>query len=329
MTKNKVSKPDLSKEKGYDPHFLGDLKVELPQTSTELEKNLTPLKKDKNDFELKYANYSLAMHAERKFALYTASNINGKLFREVTRKEVWPGGDRWYKDSRISSKSQWGSTFYRSKMSDFDRGHLVKREDVQWGKTEEDAVIGARNTFFYTNAAPQHARLNQGIWLELENYVLHSEARPHDLRISVFTGPVFTDTDPYFVTEVKGNLIQLPTLFWKIVYYIDQNEELKRVAFMIGQEKLLIRDKIVVAPTTKDFDLTKPKDELFTDFEDAETYQVNISTIEKLTKLKFPDAVEPFKDDRTLKQILRKVQTKKLNISDSGGLNYEVLGISL
>lgn len=322
-------KPDLSDAKGYNIDFLDHEKVDLPEISDELKSLLISLKKKPAEVELKYENYSLVMHKERKFAIYTASNIDGKRFQAIPRKEIWPDNDKWYKDNRIRYKEQWGNGFYKSEKSDFDRGHLVKREDAQWGDTKDDAVTGARNTFFYTNAAPQHANLNQGIWRELEDYILHSETKENSLKVCVFTGPVLRDKDPFFVTEVKGKKIKLPTLFWKVVYYVDHNDELKRVAFLIGQEKLLVEDGIVEEPVDSDLEVIEAVDELFTDFEDAETYQVNIKTVERLTQLKFPHATEPYTDDRNLKQIIKKVQSELESFNESGDPSYELLGIQL
>jgi len=48
------------------------------------------------------------------------------------------------------------------------------------------------------------------------------------------------------------------------------------------------------------------------EFKGADVFQVNISTIETLTKMNFPDAVEPFKDKRSLPLIRKEVQGRGL-----------------
>src|SRR6185369_6425672 len=125
---------------------------------------------DNPDCIANYINYSVVLSRTRKFPFFTASNIDGAKFKKVKRK------DAWRKDKRINEKYQLGKELYGAEKSDFDRGHMTKREDVQWGDSVEEAKLGADSTFFFTNSVPQHAKLNQKIWLNLENYVLHKEA---------------------------------------------------------------------------------------------------------------------------------------------------------
>ena len=61
---------------------------------------------------------------------------------------------------------------------------MTRREDVQWGITDEAAQEAADSTFFYPNAVPQHKELNQRIWKRLENYILHTETRKKSLKLS-------------------------------------------------------------------------------------------------------------------------------------------------
>ena len=65
-------------------------------------------------------------------------------------------------------------------------------------------------------------------------------------RVSVFTGPVLKEDDPIFVTEVDGESVQIPVLFWKLVYYVNHTEgKLCRAGFLVGQEELLRKDGII------------------------------------------------------------------------------------
>jgi endonuclease G len=43
----------------------------------------------------------------------------------------------------------------------FQKGHIVLRGDPAWG-TDDQALAAERDTFFYTNAAPQVVFFNQG-----------------------------------------------------------------------------------------------------------------------------------------------------------------------
>lgn len=290
-------KIDNAQKIGYNPYFLLQ-KISLPVLSNELQKLVAPVKNSNEDI-LHYHNYSVAQNALRKFPFYSAANIDGSLFKKITRKDIFPKGrDKWLKDKRIAYAHQWGYELYGAPHSDFDKGHMTKREDVQWGSTNESAAEAARTTFYYTNAVSQHKGINQSLWRKLEDYILHDESIDNDLKISVFTGPVLQDTDPLFVSEVRSQEIQLPTLFWKVVYY-QINQHLYRVAFLMGQKNLLEKDQIVISSKS-----ISMGDELFTDFELAETYQVNVNLIEKLTGLTFSSAIDVYSDTRPSHLIL-------------------------
>ncbi|WP_197429828.1 DNA/RNA non-specific endonuclease [Auraticoccus cholistanensis] len=75
-------------------------------------------------------------------------------------------------------------------------GHLVRRRDPVWGE-RGTAAQANRDTFAYTNAAPQAAGFNQSdqLWLGLENYLLEA-ADATNLRLSTLTGCVFDPSRP-------------------------------------------------------------------------------------------------------------------------------------
>ncbi|PSR56831.1 hypothetical protein AHMF7605_26700 [Adhaeribacter arboris] len=283
---------------GYSTSFIHSaLPVSLPLLQAEQQADLAPVEGSPNNLA-HYINYSLALSQSRGFPYFVAANIDGRLFKKVSRT------DNWRKDSRISAVHQWGEELYKARKSDFDKGHMAKREDVQWGQTVLEARAAADTTFYFTNAVPQRAELNQQIWADLENYILHTESVPNNLRISVFTGPVLCPSDPVFVTKVLGKALQLPTLFWKVVVFTKDEEKLYRVGFLMGQEQLLRKAKIVKPKTVK---IKVLATERFMEFEDAETYQVNIGTIEELTKLILPAAQDIYQDDRPTKLVLEEV----------------------
>ena len=296
----------LEQFNGYQSDFLGPKnKVGLPKLSPDQLADVAPVEGSRGDI-LHYQNFSLVQHAGRRFPIFTAANIDGKLFRKL------PRHDAWQLDPRISKDHQWGASLYEASKSDFDRGHMTKREDAQWGHSDEEAKNGAISTFYFTNAVPQVARLNQQLWRGLEDYILKSETVSHGLKINLFTGPVLSDSDPVFVTEVDGHKVRIPTLFWKVIYFTKQDGRLYRVGFLMGQEELLEKDGIVHPRETGRGLLVSEEEKLFMDFKGADIFQVNISTIEKLTKLGFPKAVEPFKDDRPIALIRKEVQGRGL-----------------
>ena len=291
---------------GYREDFLGArLNVPLPQLARDQLRFVAPVK-GANDNVLRYHNYSVVQHAVRRFPYFTAANIDANHFINLRRKDVFKGGsDRWRKDPRISFKHQWGAELYGADKSHFDRGHMTKREDVQWGPTISHARFGALSTFFYTNSVPQHRLLNQMLWRSLEDYILHEEALDHGMRINVFTAPLLMDDDPEFVTSVRGESVMIPRLFWKMVYYSRDRRSLSRVAFLVGQEDILVKEGIVHPPSVS---RSAPPDPRFQDFKLGDTFQVHPAFIEDLTGFTFPDAREPFEDHRPVRLILEEVE---------------------
>ncbi|MEL6255567.1 MAG: DNA/RNA non-specific endonuclease [Bacteroidota bacterium] len=300
----------LKNARGYKPDFLSTpTPVPLPVLPPELQSKVAPVSRSKTNV-LKYVHYSVIQHAERKLPILTAANMNGKSFVKLKRTEIFDNkGDRWFKDPRIARQHQWGQELYSAPKSDFDKGHMTKREDVQWGRTRRTAKKAAASTFFYTNAVPQHKDVNRAIWREIEDYILHEETIEHGLRISTFTGPIFKDSDPEFVSAVKGEKIQIPTLFWKVIYF-GKKKELYRLGFLVGQDGLLKKHGIVKHSRTRS--LEADSGDLFADFKEADTYQVNVDFIEELSGMRFTNAWELFHDDRPRKLILETVNTRSL-----------------
>lgn len=261
---------------------------------------------------IKYINYSLQQSASHKFPFYTATNVDGIQFKKVPRK------DNWRKDKRLSKEFQLGKELYSAPKSDFDKGHMTKREDVQWGETLGIALNAANSTFYYTNAVPQHKDLNRDIWRSLEDYILHTETRQSELRICVFTGPVLSSSNPYFVTPINGKQIQIPSLFWKVVVFQKEDGNLYRVGFMMSQNKLLQENHII--------EELESDDQLFMQFKDSDSYQVNISLIEEITGLEIPTAIDSYTDTRNTKLVLEEIDIDPDLESDS--LEYQ-LGFSI
>jgi endonuclease G len=307
--------------RGYNEKFL-NIPVPLPTLNDSQHKDVAAVK-GRNDNVADYINYSVVLSASRRFPYFTASNIDGRQFQKAPRK------DNWRKDERIAENNQWGPELYKASHSDFDKGHMTKREDVQWGETIAIASKAADSTFFYTNAVPQHAALNQRVWRSLEDYILHTEAKEKDIRISIFTGPVLSKNDPLFVTEVEHQQVHVPVIFYKVVYFLKSDGKLYRVGFLMSQSSLLKKNQIVKEVLIESL---QEEDKLLMEFEEADTYQVNVGTIEKLTGLTFPDAVEPFTDNRKVKLILKEIDVKEsLNESASvqASIGFSIEGLAL
>ncbi|MGR9237104.1 DNA/RNA non-specific endonuclease (plasmid) [Rhizobium leguminosarum] len=200
---------------GYDASFIEDGNpLPLPGLgrwlgdAAELTKGLKP---GADATELKYTHFSVKVSQSRRLPLYSAVNIDGSHSdRETERTDVW----RF--DPRIDQKYQIMREVYGNDRDGFfSRGHMTRREDPNWG---EDATTKAADadTFHVTNAAPQRQSFNAGIWLDLENYALSNTDR-ENMRVTVITGPIFSDDDP----EYFG--VKVPIAFWKILAFVNGN----------------------------------------------------------------------------------------------------------
>jgi endonuclease G len=209
-------------------------------------------------FELPYHHYSVVLNARRRMAFFTAVNIDGKLAKDLGKRE----NDRWIFDSRIETRLQIGNEWYARP---FDRGHLVRRLDPAWGRTATIAKTANDDTFHFTNCSPQHSRFNQGknLWQGLENYLLDT-ANNEERRISLFTGPIFEDDDPTHAG------VQIPRRFWKIAAWVRPDGSMGAAGFIVSQEELL-----------QSMGLESAAEQV------ARTFQEKISEIEKLTGLDF------------------------------------------
>jgi endonuclease G len=249
-TSDAIFHSDPTSTMGYDENFLS-VRVPLPSAPNDIADDFALTKNGKTHV-LTYTHFSVAMSKSRRMARFTAVNIDGKKLVKITREK-----DKWSFDSRIDKKFQLGEALYDD--NEFDRGHLVRRIDPVWG---DQASKANDDTFHFTNSVPQHQKLNRGSWSDLEDYILKN-ADVHDKLVSVFTGPVFKDSDKSY----RG--AKIPEEFWKVVVIVKSNNQLSATAYLQTQRNLL---------GEREFE-----------FGAFRTYQVKISEIEKLTRLDFND----------------------------------------
>lgn len=208
-----MSVQGLDDRTGFDPSFLG-IDVPVPALAADLPTVLLP-----------YLHYSVLFRPDRRFAALTALDMDGALLTSIER------ADDWELDPRIAAELQAGPPVYSR--NDLDRGHLVMRASSTWGATEEEARRASIDTFFFTNAAPQAAKFNQGkkLWLGLEEYVM-DHAGDFDRKLIVFAGPVLDPADPPY----RG--IQVPLRFWKVVAFV-QDGALAATGYLLDQSPQL------------------------------------------------------------------------------------------
>lgn len=209
--------------RGYDANFLG---VPVPEPGLS-----TSLKRDAVNFgggqTIPYTHFSVCLSSTRRLPRYVAWNIDGARIVKLPR-------HGFSVDPRIDVKYQMGDEAYVE--NKLDRGHIARRADLCWGQIEE-AKQANKDSFYFTNIAPQHERFNQssrrGLWGELENLVFE-QADVLDIKLSVMGGPVFGEDD------IRYRGVLLPRTFWKLVIYRGANDErLRCAAFLLSQDNLL------------------------------------------------------------------------------------------
>jgi endonuclease G len=229
---------DYSSRSGYHPDFLNapgqdpslsPVSVPMPAAA-----DASVLAKTGNgETILNYQNFSIAMHAQRRLALFTASNVTEEqnLRRpdpneDYTRRGLSGLGpndqERWYTDPRLEDRFQIPDVFFTKDRKAFDKGHIVRRDDVAWGATYENLRRANGDSYHVTNCSPQVSDFNQSAkgednWGDLENHVLSEAANE---RLCVFAGPVLDPGDEVFVGKGDGGTTlraKIPSRFWKVI----------------------------------------------------------------------------------------------------------------
>jgi endonuclease G len=257
------------KGKGYKPDFL-DIAVPLPKPGKALEKLVRPLDdnaqpKGSRPGELIYTHFSVVMHKERRMAIFAAVNVDGELRKPPTAKPQWRA------DARIAKSAQSLNDLYAG--NQLDKGHLVRRLDPVWGEGQQEVDDAVIDTYHYTNAAPQEHTFNDGIWGDVEDYIL-GLAQEKKRRISVFTGPVFDDDDIEYRPNKPGGPWRIPARFWKVIVYVKPDGSPSATGFLLDQSDRIVDldEKLTPLPEARKV---------------ATLHQKTVEEIEKLTDLDF------------------------------------------
>jgi endonuclease G, mitochondrial len=262
-----VEKP-YGNRKGFDANFLG-VSVALPKLGNKIKKAAV---KVGGGYELKYHHYSVIMNGQRKTAFVSAVNIDLQAPCKVTGER----SDKWYFDDRIKEEFQAGNDAYANEVT--DRGHLTRRADSAWGKTQHEANKANADTFHWTNCSIQHQVFNratlseaqdQFLWGSIEEHIA-KEARAIKKRLSVFNGPIMKKGDRLH----RGILV--PKEFFKIVVCKGDDGKTQAFAFKLSQSHL-IEDLPEEIFAERDFEPG----------EKFQAFQVLVADIEKLTGLDF------------------------------------------
>jgi endonuclease G, mitochondrial len=240
--KEPIIDTDYKSRKGFDRKFLGPSRA-LPMPFIVTRKKILATMKGGGETEIPYEHFSVFLHRERRLAVYTASNVDGS----PTRKRPEPGKDysrkgltgltdrqqeKWVLDSRVDEKFQIPDSFYNNDQGAFDKGHVVRREDVCFGASYDEVRRANGDTFHVTNCSPQRGNFNRsnlgGIWGNLENFI---GAQADEERYCIFAGPVLSPDDGTF-PGAQG--VKIPRRFWKVVCAVKE-KKLQVFAFLLEQ----------------------------------------------------------------------------------------------
>jgi endonuclease G, mitochondrial len=263
---------DLSNREGYDPKFLGGkVVVHLPELSDSLKNEAAFLLQPKgaNKFELRYDGYTVVMNKNRRWAMYSAANVRASQRFELSGRK-----DRWLVDPRISLHHQVGEYYYKA--NKFDRGHLTRREDMEYGAEASIATARADETCYFTNATPQHSKFNQNkaLWQGIERYLLEESIQAGNYNSQIVTGPVLSEDDPVYDRDKD---VQYPVQFWKVISTLRADKSLFATAYLLDQSEVI--DQFGIESTEVPFGAYK-------------SFQVPIAEIERLTGLAFTATVD-------------------------------------
>lgn len=231
---------------GYDDRALGIL-VRMP----EVPDDKIVARTDDGDTVLKYEHFSIAMHKKRRLALFTASNVDARPKykkpdpnADYSRRGLSGLGEsdqeKWFLDPRIPGRQQLPDKFFTSDKGAFDKGHIVRREDVAWGRTYAELRRANGDTYHVTNCSPQVAGFNRsnlgGIWGDVENLVL-AQSKVNKEAYCLLAGPVLDPDDRTFLgrDDSGATRVQIPSRYWKIVV-ARNGDRLESYAFLLEQD---------------------------------------------------------------------------------------------
>lgn len=303
--------PDYPSRLGYDAGFLG---IEVPPPSVDPSRlmeiySVADYRKhqlsarnvpaislegmlDGQALALAYHHYSLAMNKKFRLLMWAASNAD---YRPETRADRRPrtafGSEAWRFDRRVPSALQLSDKDIYGPARNFDRGHIVRREDSCWGEAGLSTEYANADTFHWTNCTPQHELFNQespkgdeyrgskGIWGQFEG-ALADQIEAGGGQAVIFAGPVL-DTSCK-VEDFGQGPVYYPMKFWKVVIVPrdeSTNPELLAYGFVFDQSEAIAKYGLDVQETALALSKLFGKQ------------QMALSDIEQLTGIRFPHIV--------------------------------------
>ncbi len=252
---------DYTNRAGYNPQFLGVFAPVPLVTDLSIVSRLAD-----GNYVLPYEHFSVVLNKQRRLPLFTMSNLDyskkkrhpepGKYGRKDltgTSTEVW------ITDPRIPQQDQLPDRFYKMDGGYFDKGHVVRREDVCWGDRYDEVVRGNCDTFHVTNCTPQVAGFNRSTagvddWGDLENEI---QRQAQAERLNTIAGPILSADDKFFngKDDFGPVRLQIPKEFWKVVL-ANEGGRLRAYAFILQQDLTTVPEEFAVSATWKPYQVS-------------------------------------------------------------------------
>lgn len=139
---------------GYDPDFVTGCHAAMPGLPYPWRNEPVlvndPARPGEPVTDLRYCHFSTVLRSSRRMPFFACVNIDGKQEQKVARRDI-----AWRYDARVPVEQQLIADGIYGRADDglFSRGHMVRREDPNWG---DPAVARAADsdTFHVTNACP-------------------------------------------------------------------------------------------------------------------------------------------------------------------------------
>jgi endonuclease G, mitochondrial len=306
----------------YDENFLA-IKIPLPKLSKKQLLDTETNPETKEILLRHHDNYSVALSKSRRLAWYSCANLDATAKQVVKRSQLTSS---WKSEADFEKTSVLGGNWYKKSEELLDRGHLTPADAMEWGLDDLSAINKANSTFFYSNAAPQHKELNRNEWRMLEAFVSDECLKSGYGRLNVFTGSVLAADDPEYAKHQEVDFkLKIPRLFWKVIYYYNDQKQVCRLGFLMGQTELLEKSNLTVKSKVDGLEATGP----FADLGKNKTYQVSIALIEKLSGLKMPKAKEEHKKEDPQELTLQEVELELESMGKAVKKEFRLVGLKM
>ena len=198
------------------------------------------------------------MDKQRRLPVFTASNLDSPRPPRNPSPQLHPRGtvrlgpndmELWFVDPRLPEACQLSDRFFTKDMGAFDRGRVVRREDVAWGSSSR-GPRRRRRYLPHPNCTPQVAGFDRPDkdtnWGDLELFVAKQSGAG---RLSLFAGPVLASDDPICSGVTVGEVlrIQIPRRYWKVVATV-RSGELAAFGFILDQNLDDVPLEMAVSP---------------------------------------------------------------------------------